>query len=490
MSTWRNLSSLSGKRVLIVGDSMLDLFSDYSVNRFSPEGPIPVAELNHQRVHAGGASNVAINTRALGCQTTLIVAVGDDGEGAQLLEILSDAGVETIQVHTESPTTTKHRIGSSGHQFLRIDRDSRITESDGERYQSEVFRQLNDLDFDLLVVSDYSKGALLSRTITEAISICNLRGIRTIVDPKGKDVSVYHGATVLKPNQHEADLLLSSLDRSVLDQNSVVSVQSKLEVLASVGNVDFVVGTRGAAGADVYNRCEQKFTHLDAPPISIANVAGAGDTFLATLACLMIADVPVLQAAEVAVLCASYVCEFPTTAFPPLSFVISKFLESEKLSSSNPVESKAVALWIANSFQSEGSKVVFTNGCFDLLHAGHVSSLNFAKAQGDFLIVAINSDSSVQELKGGSRPYISSGDRAYMLRALSSVDLVVEFDDEDPSDLIELLQPNVLVKGDDYELNQIAGAQFVLDSGGTVEIFPLVPGLSTSSLVDQIKSSA
>jgi D-beta-D-heptose 7-phosphate kinase / D-beta-D-heptose 1-phosphate adenosyltransferase len=461
--------------VLVVGDVMLDRHVHGQVRRISPEAPVPVVSLVGEIQTPGGAGNVAAGLAGLGCRVTLAGLVGADAEGTQLRQVLVSKGVGRLALveHPDLTTVSKTRILSDSHQqLLRLDRD-------GDRSQFAALDQilLDQVlplidDQSAVVLADYEKGVITPRVAREVIGRCRKHGIPCVVDPKKSDFSVYAGATVVTPNLLEAE---RAIGHALADDEAVGKAADQLR---NQLKTDAMLITRGPEGMTLSTAGDVH--HVPSQTRDVSDVTGAGDTVVAVLAASLGSGRPLLEACRIANAAAGIAVSHPGTYV-----VQAAELEAAWQGLSPKILDRTAAQRRLADARRRGRKVVFTNGCFDILHAGHLACLEGAKRLGDILVVGLNSDSSVQGLKGDARPVIAQNNRASLLAGLACVDVVIVFDEETPVSLIDLLEPDVLVKGGDYTLDQIAGGDIVLRRGGQVVALPLVPGLSTTAILDR-----
>jgi D-beta-D-heptose 7-phosphate kinase/D-beta-D-heptose 1-phosphate adenosyltransferase len=454
---------------------MLDRHVHGHVRRISPEAPVPVVSLAGDEVHTpGGAGNVAATLAGLGARVTLAGLIGADAEGEQLREALRAKGVSRLALH-EGPgvaTISKTRILSEGHQLLRLDRD-------GDRSafvaaaEGMLGRVLPTVEGQAAVVlADYEKGAITPAVARAVIDACRRRGIPCVVDPKKPDFAAYSRATVVTPNLPEAE---RAAGRPLPGDEAVA--RAAVELRAAF-ELDAMLITRGPEGMTL--SAPGGITHIPAQVRDVADVTGAGDTVVAVLAACLGSGRDLVEACRLANVAAGIAVGHPGT------YVV----HADELATAwrglpHKVLTREAARRRLAQARRHGRKVVFTNGCFDILHAGHLASLEGARRLGDILVVGLNSDASVRGLKGDSRPVIGQEDRASLLAGLACVDAVVIFDEPTPEALIRELEPDVLAKGGDYTTDQIAGADFVIARGGQVVTIPLVPGLSTTAILDR-----
>jgi len=475
------VAMFSNVRILCVGDVMLDRFVGGMVRRISPESPVPVLSVVDTKIVAGGAANVARNIEALGGSCTLIGVVGDDYVRRELeAAVASDPRIDPIFVISrDRPTTEKVRFVAHGQHMLRSDREVN-TAVPGETEDlliEEIEKRISG--HNTLVLSDYAKGVLTDRVITEAMRIARMAGIPVVVDPKSRNFSRYNGASILTPNANET-LLASGIDPNDDDATE----QAGQKILAE-SSIDALLITRAEKGMTVIER-NRPIAHIASRAREVADVVGAGDTVIATLALMIGAGAGLVEAATVANAAAGVVVGKRGTATVSQAELFVE-LGGPSAQAYEPPVDKTVAWYDAaaliDTWRRQGLKVGFTNGCFDILHVGHISLLQFARANCDRLVVGINTDASTQRLKGPTRPINNESDRATMLGALGAVDAVLLFDQDTPKEVIELLQPDVLVKGADYQVSEIVGADTVLARGGEILRFELVAGRSTTSVI-------
>ena len=457
--------------VLTIGDAMLDRYWHGDTHRVSPEAPIPVIDVAETGDRPGGAANVALNVATLGARSRLIAATGQD-EAARILEKkLQASGIECSLIRVaDTPTITKVRLVSRGQQLVRADFEQPFAIDVDEL--TELARRTDD--YDTVVISDYDKG--LFGNPTPLIDDLLSRNKAVLVDPKFKPFAVWRGATVLKPNLPELRHAVGGW------QNESEMLRKSRELVASLGCEALLV-TRGAEGMTLIEQGDE--THFPARVREVADTSGAGDTVIAVLAAALSSGQTMKDSVAMSNLAAGIVVgHFGVTSVsgPELRAGIDpeEAADKGKMTATQLVQAVRVA-------RSRGERIVFTNGCFDLLHAGHVDYLADARREGDRLIVAINSDESVRRLKGEGRPINPLDRRMTMLAGLAAVDWVVSFDEDTPEALLEMLQPDVLVKGGDYGVDQVVGADIVRASGGEVKVLRFIDDCSTSALVEKIR---
>lgn len=482
------IERFSQVRVLCVGDVMVDRFVSGSVSRISPESPVPIFLIGESRRVAGGAGNVARNVAALGGAVTLVGVAGSDDEGVSLREALSDIPrlTDAIQVSASRYTTIKTRFVAHGQHILRTDsEDSTGLDPSLETDLLDAVVRLLPRH-DVLLLSDYAKGVLTDRVVSGAIAAARALHLPVVVDPKCKRLTKYRGATVVTPNAKEAE------EATGIDvMSDTAEAERAGRTIIERSGINSVVITRAQHGMSCIS-ANGPAVHLSASAREVFDVVGAGDTSIATLALALGAGEELVGAARLANAAAGLVVGKRGTATVTASELEQELARlgggkvasfSEKIMSWERMLSKA-AVW-----RRDGLRIGFTNGCFDLLHVGHLSLLNFAREQCDRLVLGINSDASVRRLKGPSRPINAEVDRAMILAGLSDVDAVLIFEQDTPIEIISQLSPDVLVKGSDYRIDQIVGADLVIAAGGRVLTCDVVPGKSTTAIVSAIGSS-
>jgi len=459
--------------VLVVGDVMLDRYWSGPTRRISPEAPVPVVVVDDELERVGGAANVAANVFALGAKVHLIGGVGADA-AAERLAALCESGGFTADLIGDSrnETTVKLRIMSHRQQLLRLDFEAAPYPYDKNRLFDNFRRQLAHAG--IVVLSDYGKGFL--RDSCELIQIARRASVPVIVDPKSNDFSRYAGATVVTPNYAEFERCVGRCD------NDGDVVERAVE-LCRAHDIESVLITRGERGMILISPGSAPLA-LSANAREVFDVTGAGDTVCAVLATALAAG----GGLEDAVRCANAAAGIAVGKSGTATVSIGELERAMSNSGSDhgSVVSLEELLFLLEQLRRDGQKIVMTNGCFDLVHAGHIAYLEQAKALGSKLIVAINSDESVSRLKGAGRPIHKLRDRMAVVGALSAVDWVVSFDADDPGALVEAIDPDVLVKGGDYAVEEIVGAEHVLGRGGEVVSLPFVDGLSTTRVIEQL----
>jgi D-beta-D-heptose 7-phosphate kinase / D-beta-D-heptose 1-phosphate adenosyltransferase len=459
--------------VLVAGDAMLDEYWFGDTVRISPEAPVPVVRARSAEQRPGGAANVALNVAALGARSVLAAIVGQDDRGDRLARSLEQSGVRCELVRSaELPTIHKLRVLARSQQLLRIDAEQSLQSSAGEF--GAVFARLLP-QAHAVVLSDYAKGTL-SRA-DELVAMARAAAIPVFIDPKGTDFKRYRGAYALTPNRAEFEAVVGRCS----DETDLLR---KGEALRKELDLDLLLVTRGEQGMTLFEQDAEPLT-LPAQAREVFDVTGAGDTVIALLGAGVAAGLAPAEAAALANLGAGIVVGKIGAATASRS-ELQRALHSQGSGGRGLVDLPELVALVAEA-KARGERVVLTNGCFDILHAGHVSYLEEAKSCGDRLIVAVNDDDSVRRLKGVPRPINSLADRMAVLAGLASVDWVVPFSEDTPAELIGKVVPDVLVKGGDYRVEQIAGGDTVLKSGGEVRVLGFKPGRSTSALIDALR---
>jgi D-beta-D-heptose 7-phosphate kinase/D-beta-D-heptose 1-phosphate adenosyltransferase len=466
-------------RILVAGDIILDRYVFGSVSRISPEAPIQIVRVGSTEMRAGGAANVAGNLAALGADTCIAGTVGRDGPGRSLMKILRRNRIEGSAVVTDpsKDTMTKTRIIAHHQQMLRVDNEQ--VEDVSAEIEGRLISAMGRLipSCNAVLLSDYGKGALTRKLLKSAIGLCRKLGKPVIIDPKGRDYSKYSGATAITPNQHEAELATGI---EIRDEKSASRAATRL---VKDLRLDFVVITRGEKGMLLLEKNGSSLS-VSAEAKAVYDVTGAGDTVLAVLGLVIGSGHPVEYALRLANTAAGVKVGKLGTATVTRKEILSEL--DRHPHAPGKVVSLGALMRILESHRVRGEKIVFTNGCFDVIHAGHVRTLQVAKDRGDVLVVGLNSDSSVRKIKGPSRPINAARDRAAVLAALNTVDYVVVFDETTPEELIRRVRPNVLVKGQDWKGREVVGEKFLRSYGGVVELAPIMPGLSTTSMIGKM----
>ncbi|WP_321276026.1 bifunctional D-glycero-beta-D-manno-heptose-7-phosphate kinase/D-glycero-beta-D-manno-heptose 1-phosphate adenylyltransferase HldE [Thiomicrorhabdus indica] len=466
----------SNARILVIGDVMLDQYWSGPSERVSPEAPVPVVKIKNDEVRLGGAANVALNLKALGAQVEIAGVIGKDSAGEELTNALNQYGISTHFYLGSTPTIRKLRILSRHQQLLRMDFEETLPPEDSLIFTTQTLPLLKN--FDLVLISDYGKGCL--NEVQRLIQKSNELQIKTFIDPKGDCYEKYRGATLIKPNQSEFCQITGSFN----DENDFdIKAAHLIEKL----KIEHLLVTRSEHGMALFGKTNTPYK-IATRAQDVYDVTGAGDTVIATLAAAFANGKNLQESVNLANMAAGIVVAKVGTATASIAELNDQFSQSQR-HQGYVSPSKEQLKELVEQAQQQGQKVVFTNGCFDILHSGHVRYLDEAAKQGDKLIIAVNTDESVQTLKGPSRPIIPLENRMELLASLSFVDWVVPFSEETPRDLICYLQPDVLVKGGDYQPHEIAGCDCVWENGGEVKILSFWDGFSTSNIVERIQTS-
>lgn len=475
------IEGLGEGRVLCVGDVMLDRFVYGDVSRISPEAPVPVCRVISENAMLGGAGNVVRNLASIGVSVDFVSVIGSDKAAQEVQSLISndDRIVAKFIKDPERQTTIKERFVAGSQQLLRVDREE--TEEVGSEISHQLVEYVSSLlpDVGALVISDYGKGVLLTGTIIELIGAAREANCPVIIDPKGDDYRRYSGATLITPNRRE---LCEASRKDIFDDDSAAAAA---KFIASEYQIENVLVTRSAEGMTLVSLVGVE--HLSSEAHEVFDVSGAGDTVVATLAASLAVGSSLLEAARLANVAAGIVVGKIGTAITDVSEIAATLRHQEPQISGElkvmPLEAavEQVAVW-----RAQGERVGFTNGCFDLIHPGHVAILAKSRAACDRLVVGLNADQSVKRLKGESRPVQNEASRAAVMASLGSVDLVVLFTEDTPVKLIEALRPDVLAKGADYTINEVVGGDFVQSYGGEILLVDLEEGHSTTGTIEQM----
>ena len=472
------LMDLGRPRILVVGDLILDIYAMGRVERISPEAPIPVFQGGERTYKLGGAGNVAANLHDLGARVSLAGLVGADPEGERVKELLADQATDLSRVVAVPgrPTTCKTRLLSRDQQLLRWDEEEsgRPGGEAEEGLLAGLERGLDD--FDGVVLSDYAKGVLSPRVLARVLELAAGAQIPVVVDPKGMDYGRYRGATYITPNRAEAELATGI---TIEGPETLAAAGRKLLATA---DLEAAVITLGMAGIFYLTR-EGESATLPARALSVYDVTGAGDTVVSVLALCRAGGVPLADSLRICNAAAGIVVG-------RLGAVTVTREEVARSLGGDPCRRKVVREedleGLLARLRREGRRIAFTNGCFDVLHAGHTRFLQAARVEGDLLLVAVNDDDSVRRLKGPGRPVNELADRMEVLAALETVDFVLSFGEDTPEETIRRVCPDVLVKGEDWREKGVVGREWVEAGGGRVVLVPLAPGRSTSSILERM----
>lgn len=452
-------------RILIIGDLMLDHYVWGSVERISPEAPVQILKITRENNRLGGASNVALNLIALGAKAHICGIIGDDMDGKNIIALLDSAKInrDLLCVKSDFQSIKKTRFIASNQQVLRVDRES-VDMSLDSQVLARIAKSLEQ--FSAIILSDYGKGALGVEFTKAIIALANDKKIPILCDPKGDDYSKYANATLLTPNKKEAQIATN------IRIDSSDSLLSALKKLKNDYNLTYALITLSEDGMAIY---DSKITQIPTLAKEVYDVTGAGDTVISALAFGLCNNMDIYESAKFANAAAAVVVGKIGSAQATCAEI------AEIMDDMHIDETSLIA-----DLKRNGKKIVFTNGCFDILHFGHISYLRKAKSYGDILVVGLNSNESVRRLKGDSRPINDESDRAQILKELECVDFVIIFDEDTPLNLIKQIQPDILVKGADYKGKEIVGSEIVSD----VRLVDFVEGKSTSEIVKKIKGDS
>ena len=481
----KHLADLAGQSVLCIGDLMLDEFVYGEVSRISPEAPTPVIAVKRTEVMIGGAGNVARNLVSLGTRCIFVGVVGDDDAGSTLTKALATHPLIEFHLVVDAArqTTRKVRFVSEHHSTHMLRADWEVAAPIDKASEDELIGHVLEAmpNVGAVVLSDYAKGALTPRVIRDVIAAANAQGKPVVVDPKGRDYSIYRGATLITPNGQE----LADATHSAAQTDDEIAAAA--DGLREELDAEAVLVTRSEAGMTLVT--DTGAIHVPAYPVRVRDVSGAGDTVVAVLSAMLAMQADFESAMRAANAAAAVVVGKRGTATLSVAELRSRILPAATLAP----EEKIVFDWALldehlAEWRRQGLRVGFTNGCFDLLHPGHVKLLAGARAACDRLVVGLNGDASVTRLKGAGRPVQPAQARAEVLAALEAVDLVVVFDEDTPEKLIARVKPTVLVKGSDYTREDVVGHAIVEALGGEVILIDIVPGHSTSAMVERSRA--
>ena len=465
-------------KILVIGDLMIDHYLWGKCERISPEAPVQIVNIDKESSVLGGAGNVINNLRALGSRVDVLSVVGDDYVANELKALLENIKVQSnmLIIEQNRKTSKKSRLIASQQQVLRYDNES--IEDISNSSEKEIINKLsvNISNYDVVILSDYGKGVLTTKLTQEIISISNKNNVKVFVDPKGKDYSKYKGAYTLTPNKKEA------IEATNILINDNESLEKAIRKLKDECELEVSLITLSESGIAIFD------DNLRIKPTvarEVYDVTGAGDTVIASIAFAIANHMKIDDAIQFANLAAGVVVGKIGSATASLDEIYEYESSLNKSNSSSHIKSFEEIEILAKKLHDKGKKIIFTNGCFDILHAGHVKYLEEAKSYGDILILGLNADSSVRKLKGPTRPINNQDDRAYILASLESVDYVVIFEEETPYELIKLIQPHVLVKGGDYEGKDVVGQ----DIAQELRLVQFVDGKSTSKIIQRIQNN-
>lgn len=466
--------------VLVLGDVMCDTYVQGNVARISPEAPVPIFESAAQRQVLGGAANVAANLQALGCQVHLLGVIGTDATGQCIRELLRQQHIPDTWLLEDAtrPSTEKIRVVAQRQQMLRLDRESRAPLSASLVAQALKHAQELLPEIDGVVCSDYAKGVCSPNLLTPVFALAQEARRPIMVDPKASDFTVYRGATMIKPNRLEAE------SASGLRLSTPEALQQAAAVLLQRGQTQALLVTRGQDGMSLFQP-SQPPVHIPAQAREVFDVTGAGDTTMAMLSMAVLRGLSFEEAARLANVAAGVVVgKLGTAVVSPQELRIA--LHEDRLLATHKILTRDALAARLQQHRQRRERIVFTNGCFDILHAGHIQYLQQARALGDLLVVALNDDASIRQLKGPGRPVVPQHQRAQIIEALGCVDYVTLFGEATPLELITQLRPDILVKGSDYTTETVIGHDVVESYGGHVCLMPYVAGVSTTDILRNI----
>jgi len=451
------------KKILIIGDLMLDKYIYGDVNRISPEAPVQTVKVRKEEYFLGGAGNVANNIVSFGAKAILISEVGKDKEERIISKILKEKNIQSALIKTNKPTITKTRILGRNQQLLRIDYENTETEKEFDIIKN-IKKEIKKCD--AVIISDYAKGTITRRVISEIVKYKKL----IVVDPKSYEPGFYKGTSLITPNEREATLMSKEKETKKIIRDIEKNTGAK------------VIITLGEKGM-VFSK-EKKLVEIPTVAKEVYDVTGAGDTVISALTLSLASGAELEEATMIANHAAGIVVGKLGTATTNVKEILRKF-EFE----SNKIRPREEITKICSELRKQGKKIVFTNGCFDILHVGHIRVLTKAKSYGDILILGLNTDESIKKIKGPNRPIVHEKERAEMLAALESVDYVMLFSEDTPIKTINMIKPNIHVKGGDYKIEEIIERKAVEKNGGKVVLIPPVKGKSTTNIISKIKEN-
>ena len=466
-------------KILVVGDLMIDHYLWGSCERISPEAPVQIVDIAKETIVLGGAGNTINNLNTLGAEVSVASVIGDDENGLELKKMLEliDVDSRSLIVEAKRKTSKKSRIIATGQQVIRYDNESKnnIDFSSVDKILSSLIDIITS--YDIVVLSDYGKGVLTDELCQSIIKLANSHSIKVVVDPKGNDFSKYRGGYLLTPNKKEAILATN------IEINSEETLKEALLKLKNEVDLDVSLITLSEDGIATYDSELKRF-----PTVAkeVYDVTGAGDTVIASIAFAISAGKSIEETAAFANLAAGVVVGKIGSATVTIDEIEEYEASLHKSTSDAHIKTFEEIEDVVSRYRSGGKRVVFTNGCFDILHVGHVKYLQIAKSFGDILIVGLNSDESVSRLKGPTRPVNIAEDRAYLLAALEAVDFVVPFGEDTPYNLIKMIKPDILVKGGDYEGKEVVGTEFA----GELKLVDFVDGKSTTKTIEKIQGNS
>ena len=466
--------------ILVIGDIMLDSYVEGHVKRVSPEAPIPVVNIQREYDRLGGAANVANNISELIGTVALGGIIGNDKPGNSLLSLCKTKGIDTECIITEEKVDTinKIRVCGNGQQLVRIDYNDNyvLQKEERERIQKLIEKKVNETDYDVVVLSDYNKGLLSDTFCRWIITICKEKNMKIIVDPKGFDWNKYSGATVITPNIKE----LSDYMGTEINNDDEV-IEGTTSDICSKLDIQNILVTRSEKGMSLITE-NRDYHHFRSEAREVFDVSGAGDTVVAALACALAKKEKLEAAIKYANIAAGIVVGKKGTATVSQHEIEAYCRDMELFETDKKILRLQDLITKVEQWKASGEKTVFTNGCFDVFHRGHVTTLQTAAQFGTKLIVAINSDSSVKRIKGEHRPINTEMDRACVIAAIGCVDAVIIFEEDTPFEVLSVVKPDILVKGSDYKVEEVIGREFVSE----VKLVPIIKGVSSTAIINKM----
>ena len=472
----KNILNLLNRKIFCLGDIMLDNYIIGNTNRISPEGPIPVLDIVKEVKMLGGVGNVVRNLSTLATETHLVSLLGNDLMSNEVEKKLNIINVNKDLVRDSNrPTITKSRYISNNQQILRVDKEK--TDFIDKKIENKIFNYSKKriLKTDVVIISDYNKGLITKNLLKRIVSFANKNKKPVIIDPKSTDFDKYKGATIVTPNIKELELVAK---KKLNSDKEIINISKKLIFKF---NFKHLLITMGKSGMMLISKNNKNVIKFDAEAKEVFDVSGAGDTVIASIAAALSTGFDISSAVKLANVAAGIVVGKSGTATASLLEIEPYFSYEDSLYNLNEIQKHSSML------KKRNRRIIFTNGCFDILHAGHVHYLEQAKKLGDELVVGLNSDSSVKNLKGEDRPINNLDQRAKVLSSLECVDKIVSFSEATPIKLIKAIKPDVIVKGGDYKVKDVVGHKEVESWGGKVRIIPLIPGLSTTKIIRKFK---
>ena len=469
----------NNKKILVIGDAMLDKYNLGSIQRISPEAPVPVLKVTNEEYKLGGSANVAANIASYGIKTTLISSIAKDEFGEKILQLLKNKKINISRIfQNKTLTTTKIRSVAGNQQILRTDYES--YEETPDNLFKKILHEINDT-VSLVVLSDYNKGFLTEPLVKKIILHCNKKNLLVVSDPKSKDISKYSGSFIVTPNKKEALDFLQSKD---CDESQLIKSLNKIRIKHQIKNLIMTESEKGIKW--IQGGTAKQFPVPKSQ--KVFDVSGAGDTVIATIAAGLHAGFDLEVIITLANIAASIVIQIPGTAIITLEDLERFFIEQTPIRATKKILSLADLKEKIQNNKLKNKVIGFTNGCFDILHPGHVTYLEKAKEKVDYLILGLNTDQSIKQIKGPSRPIVNENDRANVLAGLSSVDAIVMFNETNPLNLIKEIKPNFLIKGNDYSETEVIGHKEIKKWGGKVILIEIVPGKSSTRIIKKITS--